>query len=107
MSQGSYRHLERGTALAAASFGKAVERLVALYVAADESLSAVLMHTGQTRGPGGKFVQSPDFIGKEAYNLRLIDITTPAELDKHLARPRGEATDHVLYPGLPAELEFD
>ena len=107
MSAGSYRHLERGTPLAPASFGKAVERLVARYVQENESLAAILQHTGLTRAANGQFIPSPDFIGKEAYNLRLIDITTPAALEKHLARPRGQSTEHVLYEGLPPDLDFE
>jgi RHS repeat-associated protein len=107
MSPGSYRQLAEKLAFADASYGKAVERLVARYINESEYLSSILFHTGITRGPGGKFIESPDFIGKEAYNLRLIDITTEKDLKKHLNRTRGPGTDHVIHPGLPKDAEFD
>ncbi|MGE3703393.1 MAG: RHS repeat-associated core domain-containing protein, partial [Hyphomicrobiaceae bacterium] len=106
MSPGSYRHLVTGSRLAAASYGKAVERLVAKLIAANPRLDRVLRHTGATRDASGKFVESPDFIGKEAYDLRLIDITTQGDLQKHLDRPRGRDTEHVIQPGLPEDLAF-
>ena len=106
MSPGSYAHLRNGTNLAGASYGKAVERLVARYVQEDELLSSILRHTGRSRGANGRFISSPDFIGKEAYNLRLLDITTEAAIPRHLSRPGfGRASDFIIHPGL-GTIEF-
>jgi RHS repeat-associated protein len=106
MSASSYRHLIQGTELAGASYGKAVERLVARYVREDGMLSSILQHTGLTRGANGRFVSSPDFLGKEAFNLRLLDITTQRDLAKHLRRPAGQSTTYSIHPGLPNGLVF-
>jgi hypothetical protein len=106
MSASSYRHLIQGTELAGASYGKAVERLVARYVREDGMLSSILQHTGLTRGANGRFVSSPDFLGKEAFNLRLLDITTQRDLAKHLRRPVGQSTTYSIHPGLPNGLVF-
>ena len=100
MSPGSYAQLRNGTGLADASYGKAVERFVARYVQEDELLSSILRHTGRSRGPNGRFISSPDFIGKEAYNLRLLDITTQDAIPRHLSRPGfGRSSEFVIHPG--------
>ena len=100
MSAGSYRHLVRRTGLADANYGKAVERLAADIVARDESLSSILRYQSRP------FVSTPDFFGYEEYNLRLLDITTPNAIPRHLTRLYGPATDFITHPGLPSNLVF-
>ena len=106
MSKGSYRHLVKKTGLAVASYRKAVERLVAKHVREDDMLSSVLRHTGLTRGAGGRFVSSPDFIGTELYNIVKIDITTHRALAKHMARPGVGGTKYVFHAGRPKNMIF-
>jgi hypothetical protein len=99
MSRGSYRHLKQGTRLAEASYGKAVERLVARYIRETPDLRTMFHYTGRTRGPGGRFMSSPDFVGMEPGRTRLLDITTESALPKHMKRPLAPWTDYVTYPG--------
>jgi hypothetical protein len=106
MSKGSYRHLVQKAGLADASYGKAVERLVAKHVREDDMLSSVLRHTGRTRGAGGRLVSSPDFIGTELYNITKIDITTRRALAKHMARPGAGGTKYVFDAGRPQNMTF-
>lgn len=100
MSPGSYMHLVKGTRLADASYGKAIERLAARYVKEDPTLSAVLKYQSRP------FVTTPDFFGHESYNLRMLDITTSRAIPNHLLRPYGHATEYVTHPGLPKWLVF-
>lgn len=100
MSRGSYLHLVEGTRLAPASYGKAVERLTAQYVADDPALSTILKYVSRP------FVSAPDFIGIEAYRVRPLDIMTARSVWAHAARPYGSYTEPVLYPGLPSNLVF-
>ncbi|MFN9344929.1 MAG: hypothetical protein ACK6DB_20420, partial [Planctomycetota bacterium] len=100
MSAGSYRHLVKGTNLADASYGKAVERLAADIVKKDTMLSSILQHQSRP------FRATPDFFGYEGYNLHLIDITTLKSIPNHLKRSYGPATNYVTHPGLPQGLVF-
>jgi hypothetical protein len=100
MSPGSYSHLVEGTSLAPASYGKAIERLTARYVARDTDLSAILEYRSRP------FTSTPDFFGHEGYNLRLLDVTTEASRAIHLERSYGPATELVIHPGLPPDLVF-
>ncbi|TIX90814.1 RHS repeat-associated core domain-containing protein [Rhizobium sp. P44RR-XXIV] len=98
MSPGSYNHLVVRDGLAAASYGKAVERRAAQILRNDPTLQ----HTGMSRGPNGQFIQSPDFVGAGG----TYDITTQAGLPSHLARPYGPTTTHIIHPGLPTNTVF-
>jgi hypothetical protein len=100
MSPGSYQQLANGTKLAGASYGKAVERLTARYVREDPSLSSILSYQSKP------FVSTPDFFGYDGYNLHLLDITTESSIPGHMLRPYGPATEYVIHPGLPENLEF-
>lgn len=98
MSPGSYNHLVVRDRLAAASYGKAVERRAAQILQNDPTLR----HTGMSRGPNGQFIQSPDFEGAGG----TYDVTTQAGLPSHLARPYGPTTTHIIHPGLPTNTVF-
>jgi RHS repeat-associated protein len=100
MSDGSYQHLVDGTRLAAASFGKAVERLTARNIAKSPELSSAFTYMA------APFKSTPDFIAHEGQNIRLLDITTKASVESHLSRTYGPDTEYVTYPGLPSKLEF-
>ncbi len=97
MSDGSYRHILQGTELAEASYGKAVERLTARIIREDPQLSRLFIYTGRYRGPGGRFVSSPDFIGLEAGRTRLFDITTEAALKAHRGRELAPWVEYLTY----------
>ncbi len=101
MSAGSFRHLREGTNLANASYGKAVERLSARIIQEDKLLNSLFHHTGRARGPNGRFISSPDFIGMEPGRTRLFDVTTEAAIPKHLNRPGfGRISEFIIYPSL-------
>ncbi len=65
--------------LARAQYGNALERLVARRIKADPILNDLYKHVG---GPS-----NPDFVGKGMLKGMNFDITTPAQIDIHLARP--------------------
>jgi YD repeat-containing protein len=100
MSPGSYSHLVNRTQLAGASYGKAVERLAARYVASDADLSRMLSYQARP------FRSTPDFFGYEGYNLHPLDITTEGSRALHEMRSYGKVTELVIHPGLPDDLEF-
>jgi len=97
MSEGSYRHILRDTKLAEASFGKAIERLTARIIKEDPQLSRVFIYTGRYRGPNGRYISSPDFIGLEPSRTRLFDITTEKALKTHQGRAIAPWTDYLFY----------
>lgn len=101
MSRGSYAHLRNNTRLANASFGKAVERLVARYVREDPVLAGRIRHTGLSRGPGGRFIPSPDFTADDRSGTRIFDITTPGEVPKHAKRYGNTPVEYLLYSRPP------
>lgn len=95
----NYSHLVRNTARADRIFGFGVENLVARTIRADEGLSSILVRATQ-RGPNGRFIRSPDFIGIEGNQLRLFDITTLNAVPEHLRRSSSSIIDFVIQPGL-------
>jgi len=97
MSEGSYRQILRGTKLADANFGKAIERLTARIIREDPQLSRVFIHTGRYRGPCGRYISSPDFIGLEPSRTRLFDITTEKALKTHRGRAIAPWIDYLFY----------
>jgi RHS repeat-associated protein len=106
MSAGSYQHLKNGKddPLYAASFGKAVERHTAVLVAQDPALAGQVAHTGQSRGPNGQFISSPDFTpAKEG--AKTYDVTTQKDVAKHEQRPGYENTDYLTYER-PDDVKF-
>jgi len=96
MSEGSYRHLQNGTELYSASFGKAVERRVAQLVRADPNLRNTLEHTGLARGANGQFISSPDFT-KTVGKPKVWDVTTNAGVPAHAARYGDEKVTYLVY----------
>lgn len=94
MSDGSYRHLKNGSKLYGASFGKAVERRTAQLVAADPDLASKISHTGLSRGPGGKFISSPDFTSTDG---KIFDVTTNKGLSAHEKRYGKTQPNYLLY----------
>jgi hypothetical protein len=87
---GDWEDLER---LAPTLYGKAVER------ALDRALagSGLLSHTGQLRGPGGRFVSSPDWTGLGPFSGKYFESTTAAQLDVHMARGYPSTTVFMSY----------
>src|SRR5699024_2667327 len=69
-------------------YGNAVERLVARENRADPLLRTLLKHT---HGPG------PDFEGVGHLQGQIFDITTPAQVPAHLARPYGQGLNVITY----------
>ena len=76
----SVKEMAAGTRLAAANYGKAVERYAANYVARSPVLSRLLNYTSRP------FTRSPDFASK--YGERVYDITTKGTrwAEDHLRR---------------------
>lgn len=105
MSSGSYQHLREDDKLAAASFGKAVERLTAEHVADDPQLNKVVSHTGRSRGPNGKFISSPDFTVTIGETIQIFDVTTQAEVSKHEKRYGNNQVEYLVYTR-PANLRY-
>lgn len=105
MSPGSYQHLRNGTQLSDASFGKAVERLIARYVREDPLLANMIEHTGLSRGPNGQFISSPDFIVTQGGTRRIFDVTTAEEIPKHARRYGNQPVEYLIYTR-PPELVF-
>ncbi|MBA9065716.1 RHS repeat-associated protein [Methylobacterium fujisawaense] len=102
MSPGSYRHLVVRDRLAAASYGKAVERRAAQILGENED--PTLRWAGRApKGPDGRFMQSPDFFGA---NGATYDITTAEGIGSHLVRPYGPTATFAPHPGLPPSLVF-
>ncbi|MGO9774796.1 MAG: RHS repeat-associated core domain-containing protein [Roseiarcus sp.] len=100
MSEGSYDQLVNGTNLAPASFGKAVERLTARYVANDPLLRTQFDYLSKP------FVSTPDFAGTIGDITYTFDITTEASIPSHLTRSYGPTTNYITYPGVPQGLVF-
>ena len=69
----------RSYGLAFKQYGNAVERLVAIEIEADPMLDSLYTHIGGAN--------KPDFIGKGIFGGMNFDITTPRQIDAHLARP--------------------
>ena len=99
-------HLRNKTRLYKASFGKAVERRVRDIIAADAELNATFSHTGMTRGPGGRFVPSPDF--KSKTTGASFDVTTNSGRAAHEKRytERGERQPTYLLYDVVEGLDF-
>ena len=76
-----------------------MERLSARIIAANQVLSEIFHYTGRSRGPGGRFMTSPDFIANEMGRTRLLDITTDSALSAHTGRVLAPYTDYLTYPG--------
>jgi hypothetical protein len=70
-------------------YGNAVERLTANEIQASPQLRAMFEHLG---GPN-----DPDFIGTGPLRGMKFDITTPAQVNVHLARPYGPGMDIITY----------
>ncbi len=90
----------RGTDLAPASFGKAVERLTADIVSKDPLLASQFEYLSKP------FVSTPDFAGTIGGQTYTFDITTDASVASHLTRSYGPTTTYITYPGLPPGLVF-
>ena len=76
--------------IARLQYGNALERLVKIHVEADPILDSYFMYVG---GP-----RKPDFIGKGILKGMNFDITTPSQIDVHLARPGyGEGLNVITY----------
>jgi hypothetical protein len=101
MTPGSYSHLVTGSGLAGASYGKAVERLVARNIRNDAHLNSMFGYQSRP------FVSTPDFFGFDGQNMQMFDITTLGGVEKHMSRPYGPLTELILHPGLPADLKFN
>jgi hypothetical protein len=99
MSPGSYQHLKNRTNLFDASFGKAVERQVALYIQQDARLGHLIQHTGIMRNAQGQFISSPDFAVVLSRGHMFIDVTTIADQARHASRyhSRGLAVEIISY----------
>jgi RHS repeat-associated protein len=69
-------------------YGNAVERLVAQNIGRDSLLRSIFEHN---RGPG------PDFYGRGHLQGQIFDITTPAQVQAHLARPYGKNLQTITY----------
>jgi len=95
----AFSHLAGDTAQADRIFGRGVEKLVRQRIRADDSLSSILVRATQ-RGSNGRFIRSPDFIGIEGNQLRLLDITTLNAVPEHLRRSSSSIVDFVIQPGL-------
>ena len=78
-------------------YGNAVERLTAREISQSSELSRLFQHVG---GPN-----NPDFIGRGIFSGQNFDITTPLQIEAHLARPGyGQGLRVITYerpPGFP------
>jgi hypothetical protein len=100
MSRDQFGHLQRGTNLGNAMYGRSVEGLAARYVRTDTGLSEVLSHIGTVKDPvTGKFMTSPDFFGFEGGKVRLLEITTEGQIPANLRRSWCTIDDLVIYKG--------
>lgn len=77
------------------SFGKAIERLVERRIKNDPELNLLFRHVGRNS-------KSFDFLGIGRFEGLKLDITTPGQVAKHLARPYGEGLLIIEY--LPPKL---
>ncbi len=75
--------------LEAATFGKAVERLVAKEIKNTPRYDRLFKHLGQAN--------QPDFLGRGWANGRTFDITTAAQIPAHVARPYGSVLEFATY----------
>ncbi|MEX2316721.1 MAG: RHS repeat-associated core domain-containing protein [Pirellulales bacterium] len=76
--------------VAVMQYGNSVERLVAREIAADpQGLGALFEHNLTGRGP--------DFFGRGPLQGQIYDITTPAQVPAHLARPYGQGLNTIIY----------
>jgi hypothetical protein len=87
---GEWSDLERQ---APTLFGKAVERAFQRAT----SGSGLLTHTGQLRGPGGRFISSPDFQGIGGFNGMFFEITTNNQWFEHTLRGYPSGTVYLTY----------
>ncbi|HVS37285.1 MAG TPA: hypothetical protein VMS17_17115, partial [Gemmataceae bacterium] len=101
MSQGSYNQLVNNTGLAAATFGKAVERQLAELVQQDPALNQIVTHTGLSQGPNGQFISSPDFTVNEGGVTTIYDVTTPGQVPAHVIRYGNQAVIYLNYTRPP------
>jgi hypothetical protein len=76
------------------------------HIAADAELNATFSHTGMTRGPGGRFVPSPDF--KSKTTGASFDVTTNSGRAAHEKRytERGERQPTYLLYDVVEGLDF-
>ncbi|HEX7771884.1 MAG TPA: hypothetical protein VF435_05650, partial [Pyrinomonadaceae bacterium] len=100
LSQKEYAAGVAKSSVAKMQYGNAVERLVADQIAKSKDLHQQLFkHVG---GP-----KKPDFIGKGPALGKNFDITTPAAVNKHLARPiYGRGLNVVTYIRPPTFVRF-
>ena len=101
MSPGSYAQLVNNTNLAAASFGKAVERQLAVLVENDPELFDIATHTGRSQGPNGQFISSPDFKVNEGGITTIYDVTTPGQVGAHVVRYGNQEVIFLTYTRPP------
>lgn len=83
---------EAAHSLAAAAFGKAVERALGQSTA----VTGLMQPVGQTR-INGRFAASPDFRGTGPFQGRSFDTTTETDLSSHLERPYASYTYFATY----------
>ena len=76
--------------VAIASYGRAVEGLVADSIARNPMLSSMFRHVGLRPN-------SPDFIGLGMYQRLMFDITTLQRAAAHLSRPYGNGLHLIFY----------
>jgi hypothetical protein len=79
LGEARYAALRQNSGRAAAYFGKGVELTVKRTIEQDALLRSIFTHTGDLRGPNGRFISSVDFIGLEGANKVKLDITTEAQ----------------------------
>lgn len=86
MTPGSYKHLKNGAKdrLYNATYGKAIERTVRDHIKGDPQLKPMIEHTGQTRGPNGRFAPSNDF--ESSASGKAYDVTTNRDVGAHQKR---------------------
>lgn len=91
LSPAEYAAGQASSGIAKANYGKAIERVVAQDIRSSPELSQMFEHLSR---PGQAV---PDFAGRGAFEGMTFDITTPGQVQAHLARPYGTGLNITTY----------